>query len=81
MPRYYFHVVHRDGAKTVNEGLELESKEQAWVEATTACGELLRDLDGSLKPGAHWSMLVKDDAGDVLYELEFRTKAMGKAFE
>jgi hypothetical protein len=75
MPRYFFQVVHRDGAKVVNEGIELEDKEQAWIEATAACGEILRDLDGSLKPGDHWSMSVKNDAGGVVYELEFRTKA------
>jgi hypothetical protein len=37
-------------------------------------GELLRDLDGSLKPGERWRLKVKDATGAEIYELEFRTK-------
>jgi hypothetical protein len=54
--------------------LELADRYEAWAEATTACGELLKDLDGGLKPGDKWQMQVKDEAGRDLYELEFRTK-------
>jgi hypothetical protein len=38
--------------------------------------ELLRELDGRLKPGDHWSMQVSDDAGTDLYLLEFKTKKL-----
>jgi uncharacterized protein DUF6894 len=75
MPRYYFHVAYGDSAKIINEGLELGNKEDAWIEATTACGELLRDMDGKLKPGDAWSMTVKDDSGASVYELKFLTKS------
>jgi hypothetical protein len=40
------------------------------------CGELLRELDGSLKPGDHWSMTVKDETGSDLYLLEFKTQKL-----
>jgi hypothetical protein len=69
MPQYFFTVLH--GPQ--NEGLDLPNDDAAWVEATTACGELLRDLNGHLKPGEHWSMQVKDENGNDLYLLEFRT--------
>jgi hypothetical protein len=39
------------------------------------CGELLRDLNGQLKPGDHWSMQVKDESGNDLYLLEFKTRS------
>jgi hypothetical protein len=75
MPRYYFHVAYGDTAKIVNEGIELGNKEDAWIEATTACGELIRDMDGELKPGDAWSMTVKDDSGAPVYELKFLTRS------
>jgi hypothetical protein len=75
MPRYYFHVAYGDTTKIINEGLELVNKEDAWIEATTACGELIRDLDGELKPGDAWSMTVKDDSGAPVYELKFLTRS------
>jgi hypothetical protein len=46
------------------------------VEATTACGELPRDLDGKLAPGDQWCMKVKDVTGADTYLLEFKTKAV-----
>jgi hypothetical protein len=71
-------LLHRAGWSHVgieNEGLELRNSDAAWVEATIACGELLRDLKGRLKPGDHWSMEVKDNSGAVLYLLEFKTSS------
>jgi len=76
MPRYYFFVTHGPGAQPLNDGLELPDKDAAWVEATAACGELLRELDGRLVPGDEWSMQVKDESGAAIYLLEFKTKAM-----
>jgi hypothetical protein len=76
MPQYFFTVLDGRKSELKNEGLDLPDNDAAWVEATTACGELLRNLNGRLKPGDHWSMLVKDDAGAELYVLEFRTKSL-----
>lgn len=74
MPHFYFRIVDSLNTEMKNDGLELADKYAAWAEATTACGELLKDLDGALKPGDKWQMQVKDEAGRDLYELEFRTK-------
>jgi hypothetical protein len=74
MPRYYFHISHGDGSKIRNEGIELPDADAAWVEATSACGEILRDLNGSLKPGDVWLMIVKDETGAELFHLEFSTR-------
>jgi hypothetical protein len=75
MPRYYFHIAHGDGSKIRNEGIELPDADAAWVEATSACGEIIRDLNGTLKPGDAWRMIVKDEIGAELFHLEFSTKA------
>ena len=76
MPRYFFTVLDGHKSELKNEGLDLPDNEASWAEATTACGELLRNLNGSLKPGDHWSMQVKDNAGVELYVLDFRTKSL-----
>jgi hypothetical protein len=77
MPQYFFTVLDGESSELKNEGIELADHRAAWVEATAACGELLRDLDGRLKPGDHWSMQVQDEAGADLYLLEFRTRQFG----
>lgn len=76
MPKFYFVVVDGRNSEMQNEGLELTDRDAAWIEATTACGELLRDLDGKLKPGDQWRMRVKDEAGTDVFHLEFKTEAM-----
>jgi hypothetical protein len=76
MPRFFFHVEYGETSRIVNEGLELPSEGEAWIEATAACGEIIRDLDGELRPGDAWSMTVKDDTGTDIYLLEFKTRAL-----
>jgi hypothetical protein len=78
MPRYFFTVVDGHRSELKNDGLELADHDAAWSEATTACGELLREMDGRLKPGDHWSMQVKDENGRDVYLLEFKTTAAAK---
>jgi hypothetical protein len=76
MAQYFFTVLDGHKSSLKNEGLDLPDSEAAWVEATTACGELLRNLNGRLRPGDHWSMQVKDEAGTDLYILEFKTRSL-----
>jgi hypothetical protein len=75
MPRFFFVVVDGWNIEVQNDGLEFPDREAAWVEATTACGELLRDLTGKLKPGDQWCMKVQDATGADIYVLEFKTRA------
>ncbi|MCK1394998.1 hypothetical protein [Bradyrhizobium sp. 1] len=76
MPRFFFVVVDGRNMEVQNDGLELPDRDAAWVEATTACGELLRDLDGKLKPGDQWCMKVRDASATDIYLLEFKTRAV-----
>jgi hypothetical protein len=57
------------------DGIELADDRAAWVEATTACGEILRDLDGDLKAGSEWRMEVTRESGEIVYRLTLVTEA------
>jgi hypothetical protein len=64
MPRFYFNV--RDGSQlshTDNVGEELAGADVAWTLAITYAGEILRDLDGKLKPEADWRLEVTNESG------------------
>jgi hypothetical protein len=74
MPQFFFTVVDGKNSQIQDEGLDLPDDHAAWIEATIACGELLRELDGRLNPGDQWSMAVKDETGRDLYLLEFKTQ-------
>ncbi len=75
MPRFFFHIIPGPKASIENEGLDLPDTHAAWIEATAACGEILRDLNGALRPGSVWRMMVRDENGTDIFELEFRTRA------
>jgi hypothetical protein len=38
---------------------------------------MLRDLDGSLKPGSEWAMEVRRASGEILYRLRIIAEAHG----
>ena len=79
MPRYQFHISHGASSKAGNEGIDLPDDHAAWVEATTACGEIIRDLDGALKPGDNWFMTVSDETGAEIFRLELLTRVAGRS--
>jgi hypothetical protein len=76
MPLYFFKISLEDALVGIGDGIDLQDDEAAWVEATTACGEMLKDIDGALKKGGEWRMEVQDHARRPLYTLrlvcEFR---------
>lgn len=52
MPLYFFNFSRApelEPSPFKNEGLELADNDCAWEEATVACGEKLREIDGSLR--------------------------------
>jgi hypothetical protein len=72
---YYFRVNHHHPDTDHCEALDLPDQKAAWDEATTTCGEMLADLDGSLQEGSDWSMEVSDDHGP-LFELTFGARRL-----
>jgi hypothetical protein len=71
MPRYFFNITQGKLPRPSDEGMELPNDEAAWEEATTACGEMIKELDGKLKAGPDWQMVVTNDAGRKIYRLQF----------
>lgn len=74
MRRYYFHVYHNDDGSIDTEGVELRSDAAAWSEATSSCGQMIRDLDGSLRVDSSWRMDVADASGTILFRLSLRAE-------
>ena len=63
MPLYFFNFSRSlapEPRPFKNEGLELDDNAAAWEEATTDCGEKLREMNGALSPGEGWKMEVTD---------------------
>jgi hypothetical protein len=61
MPHYYFSTKHGTQHTDYGEALELVNDRAAWEEATVACGEILKDIDGKLKPNRNggWTSRMK----------------------
>jgi hypothetical protein len=79
MPLYFFNFSSAPELETSpskNEGLELANNDSAWEEATTACGEKLREIDGSLRPGGGWKMEVTDAGGKAIFALRFTAESL-----
>jgi len=77
MPLYFFkfsRAPELEPGPFKNEGLDLVDDNAAWEEATTACGEKLREMDGSLRPGDGWKMEVTDADGKAIFALRFTTE-------
>jgi hypothetical protein len=73
MPRFYFNVFHTR-EQLDWEGEELPDRHAAWAEATATAGEILRDLDGSLKAGQEWRLEVLDEFRATLYVLHINAE-------
>jgi hypothetical protein len=78
MPRYFFNVIQGKLPSKADEGMDLPDDDAAWEEATTACGEIIKDLDGKLKARPEWEMTVTNEAGDKLYCLRFSAETFEK---
>jgi hypothetical protein len=59
-----------------DDGLELENDDAAWIDASTAFGELIIDLEREHLAGPEWRMEVKRDSGEVIYRLRFSAEEL-----
>jgi hypothetical protein len=75
MPRYFFSITHGNQHRDHEEGLELADDHAAWVEATSACGEMLKDIDGKLLPNKEWRMDVDDENHEPVFSLRLIPEA------
>ena len=69
MPRIFFHI--HDGKDFADkEGTELPDARAARVEAIATGGAMLKDT-ARYWDGTEWRMVVKDEAGKVVFRLRF----------
>ena len=68
--RYFFHVKHDRPRVDDAEGVDLPDEKAAWEQATRTCGEMIKEIDGSLPLGTDWRMEVHDEAGP-LFRIHF----------
>ena len=61
MPRYIFKMPLQ--AEPME--MELRDDKEAWSQAVTALGEMLRDCDGHLPPDTQWGVWVTETGRDV----------------
>ena len=74
MPRYFFNIIHAERSSVDDEGEELPDGHAAWREATTMAGEMIRDIDGKLRPGQGWELEVIDEFRNPLYVISVRAR-------
>ena len=75
MPRYHFTTAHGERASDREETLDFPSDAAAWAEAVRCCGEILKDVDGKLKPNVEWRMDVNNEDDELIYSLRLIPEA------
>ena len=70
MPLYYFSTIHGNRSNDGDDPIDLPDDNAAWGQATTSFGELLKEIDGGMKPNIEWRLDVKDEAKKLIYSLK-----------
>jgi hypothetical protein len=65
MPRYVFSTPF----SIAREEVELSDDQEAWAQAVTYMGELLKDIDGGLPERTEWKLSVRE-GGRAVAEIE-----------
>ena len=73
MPRYFFNVYH-ENAEPDETGEQLTDLDAAWNEATVTAREILKGLDGKLRPGVDWRLEVTDEFANLLFVINVNAK-------
>jgi hypothetical protein len=68
MPKYFFNI-HHDVSHIDHDGEEFADKYAAWAEATRMAGEIIKDIDGKLRPVHDWKLEVEDEFKNVIWVL------------
>lgn len=75
--RFFFRVFTDGVERHRSEGLLFADRQEAWHEASTSTGEILREMDGKMQPGLDWRMDVTDEAGQLIYRFTFKAEDFG----
>jgi len=69
MPLYFFTVSDGNRSNAHSDGIDLPDLDSAWIEATKSTGELLREINYVVSPGAVLRMEVTDEARNPVLSL------------
>ena len=75
MPLYNFSTTHHGLLHNGDDPIDLPDDVAAWAQGAMACGELLKELSGSLSPNEEWRLDVKDGT-----DLVFSFKMMPRTY-
>jgi hypothetical protein len=77
LEKIYFLRVFTNGIERhKTEGLAFLSDEEAWHEASTSAGEIIREMDGKMHPGLDWRMDVTDATGQLIFRFSFKAEEL-----
>jgi len=65
MQKYFFHTVANGVATHDEDGTALPDEAAAWHEASSAFGEMIKEVDGEMQIGSEWTMQVESESGPV----------------
>ncbi len=75
MPRYFFHVTLDGSSVDDTEGIELPDRTAAWVGASRAWGQFIREFNTELETGTALQVDVHDQDGP-LFRISFRAEIL-----
>ncbi len=78
MPKCFFNT-HHDVSHTDYDGEEFADKYAAWAEATRMAGEIIKDIDGRLRPGHDWKLEVEDEFKNVIWALHVKAEQRSRS--
>ena len=70
MPLYYYSTTREVRRNYRDDPIELLDDHTAWAQAVVAFGEMLKEIDGSLKPNMEWRLDVENESGALIYSLK-----------
>jgi hypothetical protein len=77
MPLYFFRISHGRYSGASEQATEFESREAAWAEMTTVCGNLLSGISRSLKQNAEWHLELLDETKKPVFRIRLLSETLG----
>jgi len=77
MSLYFFRISHGRYSGASDHGSEFESREDAWIEMTKVCANLLGGISRSLKQNAEWHMELLDESRESVFRIRLVAESLG----
>ncbi|MET0970966.1 MAG: hypothetical protein ABWY18_17340 [Tardiphaga sp.] len=74
MPHFYFSTSIDGRAGSQSDPLDLPDTRAAWMEATVACGEIMKEIDGDFSAPGELRLDVSDETRQPLFSLRVNSE-------